>query len=111
MVLLNHMDSGTSGVNGADCSVSGKFGSGCGFDGNDDYVDLGNIDVSGNALTISLWFKADDLTPYDVRLISKAITTGQNAEQDHFWMVSSMESSGRKLRFRTSLLKENLARF
>ncbi|MEZ6120089.1 MAG: LamG-like jellyroll fold domain-containing protein [Pirellulaceae bacterium] len=62
-----------------------------------DYVDTGKWDIESNAVTISLWFRADDFAVSDGRLLSKA--TGVQ-EQDHFWMLSTVDSSGMKLRFR-----------
>jgi glucose/arabinose dehydrogenase len=51
----------------------------------------------GQALTISLWFKADSFTVSDARLISKATGT---SESQHYWMLSTIDSGGPKLRFR-----------
>ncbi len=65
------------------------------FDGNDDRVDIGNLDLTSNSMTISFWFNADDFDVSDARFISKA--EGQY-DQDHYWMVSALNSS--KLRFR-----------
>jgi len=47
------------------------------FDGSDDYIDAGTFDVvasgSGNdGITLSGWFKADDFSTADFRIISKA---------------------------------------
>ena len=76
---------------------SGNPNSAYDFNGVDDYVDLGNLDVIGDALTISLWFKADDFNPNDVRLISKSSTT---ARESHYWMLSTRDpGDGIKLRF------------
>lgn len=72
-------------------------GSALRFDGVDDSVQLGSLNVSGEALTIALWFKADDFGSSDGRLISKATGT---AESDHHWMLSTIDSGGVKLRFR-----------
>jgi len=83
--------------------TTGKVGSALSFDGVDDGVDLGKIDMSGNAMTISLWFKADNLSACnsgsaDCRFISKA---NGSQENNHWWMFSTIESSGEmKLRFR-----------
>ena len=64
-------------------------------------VDLGNFDVTtGNGLSISLWYKADNLdTPGDdPRMFSKAVG---GATQDHWFMLSSSRVGGDKvLRFR-----------
>lgn len=67
------------------------------FDGIDDYVDVGGVDVAGQAMTISLWFKADGFAVSDARMISKA--TGVNSSE-HYWMLSTIDSGGIRLRFR-----------
>jgi len=76
--------------------AAGQIGQALEFDGADDAVDLGPLDVpSGDGLTITFWFKADDFGTHDARFLSKA--DGQ-FDDDHFWMVSSLD--GTKLRFR-----------
>ena len=81
---------------GATRVPGGKFGSALDFDGTDDLVDLGNLDiVGGSGLTISLWMKADTFGISDARLVSKA--TGVQ-EDDHYWMVSTFSS--KSVRFR-----------
>ena len=79
------------------------------FDGADDRVDLGGLDVQGASLSIALWVRPDDFGVSDARLISKA--SGQQADE-HFWMLSTF--SGGRLRFRlrtgsntTTLLSED----
>jgi len=47
---------------GMDCSVPGKFGTACEFDGTDDYVDAGNdssLNFGANSFTLSSWIKSD----------------------------------------------------
>ncbi|MFT4547292.1 MAG: putative repeat protein (TIGR03806 family) [Verrucomicrobiales bacterium] len=74
----------------------GQVGQALSFDGVDDAVDLGPLDVSeGDGLTITFWFKADDFGTSDARFLSKA--DGQ-LDDDHYWMVSTLNST--KLRFR-----------
>jgi chitodextrinase len=88
-------NNGNNGVNyGASWSASGKFGGSLNFNPQD-YVDLNNLDIPGSALTIMMWFKADDFGIYDARLISKSNGT---SDQSHYWMLSTI--SGPKLRFR-----------
>lgn len=89
----------TGSVNGAQWVTGrpGGGGSALQFDGVDDSVQLGAVDGGGQALTISLWFKADDFGTHDGRLISKSTGT---AESNHYWMLSTIDSSGSKLRFR-----------
>ena len=76
-------------------------GAGLDFDGIDDYVDLGAMDVSGSELSISAWVYADNIancSSKDCRIISKATGTGT---QDHYFMVSTIQSNGvNRLRFR-----------
>lgn len=81
--------------------TTGVSGGALRFDGSNDFVGAGSFDVSGNAMTLSVWFKADrydNLSGMDARLLSKA--TGTN-EGDHYWMLSTIESGGNpRLRFR-----------
>jgi len=81
--------------------VAGKFGSGLLFDGQGgERVSLGGLDIPSGAMTITCWFKANNLdTPgNDPRMVSKANGGGNN---DHWWMFSSSRISGEKfLRFR-----------
>ncbi len=71
------------------------------FDGVNDHVNLGTFDVDGSGLTMAAWFNADDFDTSDQRIISKALSTGANAEQDHWWMLSTVQSgSDYVLRFR-----------
>ena len=66
------------------------------FDGgSNDRIDLGGLDIGSDAMSITLWFKAEDFDTHDARFISKA--SGQN-DSDHYWMVSTLNES--KLRFR-----------
>ena len=67
---------------------------GLSFDGNNDYVDLGNLNVSGDRITLSAWIKADrfnHLSMEDGRIISKARGV---SESDHYWMLSTCYQSG-----------------
>ena len=85
--------------------VAGKFGSGLLFDGQGgERVSLGGLDIPSGAMTITCWFKADNLdTPgQDPRMVSKAFGGGNN---DHIWMFSSSRISGEKflrLRLKTN---------
>ncbi|UCG52597.1 MAG: VCBS repeat-containing protein, partial [Candidatus Latescibacterota bacterium] len=77
----------------------GRIGGALAFDGVDDYVNLGGVDVAGGTgLTLSLWFKADDFEVYDARFISKA--TGVQTP-DHFWMLSTIDTTALRFRLRT----------
>ncbi|MEO1085500.1 MAG: LamG domain-containing protein, partial [Acidobacteriota bacterium] len=71
------------------------------FDGFDDRVELGTYDLApgpDGAVSLLFWFRADDFDTMDGRFLSKA--TGVQ-EDDHFWMVSTLATSGtHRLRFR-----------
>lgn len=68
------------------------------FDGSNDYIDLDEMDIEGQAMTLLAWAKADDWDCDDARIISKATGT---AEGDHYWMVSTVQQSGGiRLRYR-----------
>ena len=72
------------------------------FDGDDDYVDLGSLDVLPDGqpgLSISAWFKADSFNnSRDNRILSK--TTSPSGDS-HYWMLSTFESGNQTvLRFR-----------
>ena len=79
--------------------TQGLFNGALEFDGNDDRVNLGAIDISGNQMTISFWFKADNFNNPEARFISKATGSDSN---EHYWMVGTYNRSS--LRFR---LKSN----
>jgi hypothetical protein len=71
------------------------------FDGIDDHVDVGSLDVPGSALTLAAWIYPEDLAncvANDCRIISKATGT---AEADHTFMLSTIQSgTDTRLRFR-----------
>ena len=71
------------------------------FDGVNDYVDVGFLDVPGSALTLAAWIYPEDLAncvANDCRIISKATGT---AEADHTFMLSTIQSGAdSRLRFR-----------
>ena len=93
-------DSSGNGHNGTlagPSSTTGKSGQALQFDGIDDYVDVGSFDIWEGSLTLSAWIKADDFGIHDARIISKSTGT---AEQDHYWMLSTIKNNGNKLRFR-----------
>ena len=84
---------------GSTCPTTGtgKFDGGANFDGVNDFINIGNFDIVGTELTISAWFKADSFNTNDGRIISKANGIYDN---DHIWMISTVNSGGEKLRFR-----------
>lgn len=72
------------------------------FDGIDDFINVGNLDILSKAFALSAWVQSDDLescgSRADCRIISKA--TGVN-NQDHYWMLSTINVNGKtRLRFR-----------
>ena len=90
----NHYDGKLNGAKAA----TGMFSRALQFDGVNDSVDAGTFNVNGRAMTLSAWIKADDFDTHDARIISKAKGT---AEQDHYWMLSTIKKSGGiKPRFR-----------
>jgi hypothetical protein len=80
---------------------AGKFNQAVRFDGVNDYVNAGNIDISGDQMTIAAWIRVENfnhLSAQDGRVLSKA--NGVN-DSNHFWMLSSISTSGGpRLRFR-----------
>jgi hypothetical protein len=66
------------------------------FDGVDDRLDLGSVDVAGSGITLSLWLKPESYMYNDTRVISKATSTSAN---DHWWMMST-NGNNHVLRFR-----------
>jgi VCBS repeat-containing protein len=88
-------------------SAGGVLGGALRFDGQDDYVDLGDVDVpGGDSLTISLWFNADDFGVQDGRFISK--TTGLSGST-HYWMLSTINNTGLRFRVRAGGATTTLA--
>ena len=87
-------------VNGTDWTA-GVISNAVSFDGVNDYVDVGVIDIAGNAMTLAGWVNSSQLavTPdNDGRIISKATGT---TEADHYWMMSTIKSgTTSRLRFR-----------
>ena len=65
------------------------------FSNSGDLVDIGPLDISNNAMSICFWTKLNSFDQSDARFISKA--SGQ-FDQDHYWMISTLDGS--KLRFR-----------
>jgi|GEM_PF-2427829 len=84
--------------NGPTFSGSGQLGGAISFDGNDDRVDAGVIDIPGSTLTLAAWVRPETFDGFsnEARFISKATTTNGN---DHFWMLGNY-GDGTALRFR-----------
>lgn len=68
------------------------------FDGNDDRVELGVIDVQGAGITLAVWINPDSFNINDGRIISKANEWGEN---DHWWMLSTVNQSFLRFRLKT----------
>jgi hypothetical protein len=102
-IAANTGGSGNDGtlVNGAAFELTSGDGSNSSvrFDGTNDYIDLGTLDVTGSGLTLACWLNADAFpgSSNDPRLISKASSTAGN---DHVFMLSTINSGGVKLRGR-----------
>ncbi len=62
------------------------------FDGNNDIIDLGPLDVEGNELSLTAWFNANQFpgNSRDPRIISKANGVSSNS---HVFMLSTIRSS------------------
>jgi hypothetical protein len=81
---------------GAPVYAPGIAGMALDFDGVDDRLDLGSLDVAGSGIALSLWVKPESYMYDDTRLISKATSTSAN---DHWWMLST-SGNNHVLRFR-----------
>ena len=63
--------------------ATGKLGDALSFDGQDDYVDIGYLDVQSDGFTFSVWFNAKD-TQGDQRIISKSDGVSTS---NHLWAL------------------------
>ncbi len=82
--------------------VSGKIGGALDFDGENDYINVGNFDVvaggsSNDGITMQAWYYAHDWD-YDSRIISKAT---DSSESTHYWMMGEA-SNEHRMRLKTS---------
>jgi len=68
------------------------------FDGIDDVVELGPLDVVGGEITLAAWIKPDDFAISDARIISKAT---EWAGDSHFWMMSTQAETQLRFRLKT----------
>lgn len=81
--------------------------SGIRLDGVNDYMNVGALNIPGNEVTVTGWFRSEDLAncPYfDCRILSKATGT---AEQDHYLMLSTAKI-GTKVRVRFRLKTQGI---
>lgn len=69
------------------------------FDGYDEYIDMDDLNVYSDEMTIIAWVKITDGVGHkDGRIVSKAYNTGKN---ETYWMLATHENNGRRyLRFR-----------
>ncbi|MCP3993913.1 MAG: tandem-95 repeat protein, partial [bacterium] len=97
----------TTGTSTADASGNGHHGTlvggtswttrvpGVTFSGANSYIDVGNLHVTGSAITLAAFVRSDDLgkCPYynDCRVISKS--SGSSSD-DHYFMLSTFSSDG-----------------
>lgn len=72
-------------------NAAGRVNGALNFDGSNDYVSLGNMDVTGGRITIAAWFKADTFSGSGNRIVDKS--TG-SAESNHYWMLGTNNRSG-----------------
>lgn len=76
--------------------TEGRIGGALEFDGVNDYVDLGTMDIPvGSGLTIAFWCKVDDFGISDARFVSKGTSL---QPEDQWWIVSTINNAA--LRFR-----------
>jgi concanavalin A-like lectin/glucanase superfamily protein len=73
-------------------------GSAMDFDGIDDVVELGQLDVVGGGMTLTAWIKPDTFAISDARIISKAT---EWAGDSHFWMMSTQAETQLRFRLKT----------
>jgi hypothetical protein len=67
------------------------------FDGVDDVVELGALDVVGQ-ITLAAWIMADDFEINDARIITKA---NEWSGDSHWWMVSTISETSLRFRLKT----------
>jgi len=68
------------------------------FDGSNDHVDLGKMNVYGDKVTFVAWFKADINPNADAAIICKASGTGNS---DHYWAMGLTKGTDKaKIYFR-----------
>ena len=82
-------------------NIEGKVINGLKFDGSNDYIDLGYMDLpdTSESMSISTWIKFNDFNNEDARIISKS--TSQDND-DHIWMLSTV-ALDKKVFLRTRL--------
>src|SRR3989344_4023290 len=88
-------DSSGSGNDGSlvgnvDCSVAGKFGQGCRFDGEGDYVNFGDVTFLDNiqAFTVSFWMKTSST---EVSSSQMPVSKSGSSDQTFQFQMSTIE--------------------
>ena len=69
------------------------------FDGNNDRVEIGAVDVEGPGITMAAWVQPDSFNINDGRIISKANEWHENS---HWWMMSTINQSFLRFRLKTT---------
>ena len=78
--------------------TTGKNGAAVNMDGNDDYISLPRLDVTGSALTLTAWVKNSSFaTGVEQRFISKA---NDSTEDRTYWMLGQANDGQNRLQFR-----------
>ncbi len=98
-------------VNSPQLDQAGGFGDlAVDFDGGNDYIDLGALDVVGasgdDGITLEAYARLGENTGADCRLISKATGGSTN---EHFWMLSITNGNRLRFRLRTGAVTERIA--
>jgi len=77
--------------------TGGRVGGALEFDGTDDVVDIGSMDISSTSgMTIAMWIRPSQFLGSS-RLISK---TTSSVEQAHYWMISTYSNTALRFRLR-----------
>ena len=96
--VLDSSGNGHDGTTvGEPAFVEGQVGMALDFDGVDDLVELGKLDVVGQ-ITLAAWIKPDDFEINDARIITKAQEWGGD---DHWWMLSTISETSLRFRLKT----------
>ncbi len=77
---------------------NGHTGNALEVNGGVGHVDLGNLDIPAEHLTLMAWINADDFDTNDARILSKSTSTQSAA---HVWMLSTISGPHLRLRLRT----------
>ncbi len=86
---------------GTDNLTTGKRGNALDFDGVDDSVDIGNLSIAGDQMTITAWIRSDNLSNCNYsqcRVISKA---NGSTDAEHYWMISTNDAQTLRFRLKT----------